>query len=264
MFSVIFQICLLLPIMVNILAPETQFPLFPTVVIVSLQSLHAPFPIPSSAFNSRFLTCHTRQQFLSLTLKFSSILVPNDLCLAASPHSAIPTSNTAGFLLCSRTPCTRKYSPFTHLLRLGENSLLWPSSLTLCFPGLVDTISPSGWPVDQSTLPLTNCISLHLILQFFKRFVSLTANTWGEATHHTPRGHGHSYQCQVKSRSKLQIQTCSLKRGLFNSSNYCLFSCILPWIKFSLSTTSYIMPTSIQHRNLESGHTINNPKSIGL
>lgn len=120
MFSVIFPICLLLPIMVNILAPETQFPLFPTVVIVSLQWLHAPFPIPSSTFNSRFLTCHTRQQFLSLTLKFSSILVPNDLCLAASPHSPIPTSNTAGFLLCSRTSCTRKYSPFTHLLRLGE------------------------------------------------------------------------------------------------------------------------------------------------
>lgn len=77
------------------------------------------------------------------------------------PRLPIPTSNTAAFLFCSRTPCTRKYSPFTNYLRL------WPSSLTLCFPGLVYTISLSGWPVDQSTLPLTNCSSLHLILQVF-------------------------------------------------------------------------------------------------
>lgn len=100
--------------------------------------------IPSSALNSRSLTCHTRPRFLSLTLKFSSILVSNDLCLAPSPTP--PSSPATRLLFCS---------------------------------------SPE----------LTNCISLHLILQgFLKRFVSLTANTWGEATHHTPRGHGHSYR----------------------------------------------------------------------
>lgn len=168
MFSVIFQICLLLPIMVNILAPETQFPLFPTVVSVSLQSLHAPFPIPHSAFNSPFLTCHTRQRFLSLTLKSSSILVPNDLCLAASPHSPILTSNTAGFLLCSRTPCTRKYSPFTHFLRLGENSLLRPSSLTLLSRVRLHHLPVwmASWPVSSAPYKLYLTAS-HTAVFFF-------------------------------------------------------------------------------------------------
>lgn len=123
------------------------------------------------------------------------------------PPLPIPTSNTAAFLICSRAPCTRKYSPFTNYLRLGDNSLLWSSSLTLCFPGLVYTISLSGWPVDQSTLPLTNCISLHTA-GFFLRDLShwqLTHEVKPHTTHHVAMVIHISGQ--VKSRSKLQIQT---------------------------------------------------------
>lgn len=109
--------------------------------------------IPSSAFNSHFLTCHTRQRFLSLTLKFSSILVSNDLCLAPSPTS-----------------------PFTNFLILGENSLLWPSSLTLLSRVSLHHLPVwmTRWPVNSAPYKLYLTSSHTAGFFFFFKEICLT------------------------------------------------------------------------------------------